>query len=120
MAGVVSRSFDSPDEVRTPPNTTVDVVDIGGVEVGRFTFQPGWKSYQDIKPVAGTHHCRIEHFGYVVSVRPAPHRPRGRNRAGAYARRDVPDRAGTRSRWSSATSRSSAWSSESAGVFARG
>jgi mannose-6-phosphate isomerase-like protein (cupin superfamily) len=69
MSGVVSRSFESPDEVRRPEKTTVDVVDVGGTEVGRFTFQPGWKWSECIKPVVGTDSCQAEHLGYVVSGR---------------------------------------------------
>jgi hypothetical protein len=67
MAGVVSRSFESPDETRTPEKTTVDVVDVGGREVGRFTFEPGWRWSECVKPVVGTDSCQAEHLGYVVS-----------------------------------------------------
>lgn len=41
MAGVESKSFDAPDEVRAPEKTTIDLVEVGGTEVGRFTLQPG-------------------------------------------------------------------------------
>jgi len=69
MAGIESRSFERPDEVRTPEKTTVDVVNLGGAEVGRFTFQPGWRWSECIKPVVGTDSCQAEHLGYVVSGR---------------------------------------------------
>jgi quercetin dioxygenase-like cupin family protein len=69
MAGVVSRDFASPDEQRTPRLTTVDVVDVGGNEVGRFTFQPGWRWSECVKPVVGTDSCEVKHLGYVVSGR---------------------------------------------------
>jgi hypothetical protein len=36
-------SFDTPDEIRTPDNTTVDVPWLGGETVARVTLQPGWK-----------------------------------------------------------------------------
>ena len=38
MAGVESRSFDAPDETRTPDKTTIDVVKMGGTSAGRFTL----------------------------------------------------------------------------------
>jgi hypothetical protein len=67
MAGMTVKSFDSPDESRTPDKTTVDVVDLGGVKAGRITFQPGWKWSECIKPVAGTDSCQAHHVGVVVS-----------------------------------------------------
>lgn len=67
MATVASRNMDQPDETRTPPMTIVDVVNLEGAEVGRFTFEPGWKWSDCIKPVVGTDSCQAEHLGYVVS-----------------------------------------------------
>jgi hypothetical protein len=67
MAGVEVRDFSSPDEVRRPERTTVEVVKVGGGEIGRFTFQPGWRWSECIKPVVGTDSCQVEHVGYVVS-----------------------------------------------------
>jgi hypothetical protein len=67
MAGMTVKSFDSPDESRTPDKTTVDVVDLGGVKAGRITFQPGWKWSECIKPVVGTDSCQAHHVGVVVS-----------------------------------------------------
>jgi EutQ-like cupin domain len=45
------------------------VVNVSGTQVGRFTFQPGWKWSDCVKPVAGTESCQVEHLGYVVSGR---------------------------------------------------
>jgi len=67
MAGVEIRDFSTPDEVRRPERTTVGVVKVGEGEVGRFTFQPGWRWSECIKPVVGTDSCQVEHVGYVVS-----------------------------------------------------
>ncbi len=69
MAGVETRNLDAPDEVRTPDKTRVDVVRLGSAEVGRFTFQPGWKWSECIKPVVGTDSCQAEHLGYALSGR---------------------------------------------------
>jgi hypothetical protein len=69
MAGVDAKSLDAPDEVRTPDKTKVDVVNVGPAEVGRFTFQPGWRWSECIKPVVGTDSCELEHLGYAVSGR---------------------------------------------------
>jgi hypothetical protein len=67
MSGAERNDFSSPDEVRSPDRTTVEVVRIGGGEVGRYTFQPGWRWSECIKPVAGTDSCQVDHVGYVVS-----------------------------------------------------
>lgn len=67
MAGVESSDFSTPTEVRRPERTTVEVVNVGEGEIGRYTFQPGWRWAECIKPVVGTESCRVEHVGYVVS-----------------------------------------------------
>ena len=69
MTGVEIRDFSTPDEVRRPERTTVEIVKIGGGEVGRYTFQPGWRWSECIKPVVGTESCAVEHVGYVISGR---------------------------------------------------
>jgi hypothetical protein len=69
MAGVETKSFEDADETRTPPKTRVDVVRVGGTEVGRFTFEPGWKWSECIKPVAGTDSCQNDHVGYLEQGR---------------------------------------------------
>jgi quercetin dioxygenase-like cupin family protein len=67
MSGIQSRDFSAPDETRTPDKTTIELVHLGGGQIGRYTFQPGWRWSECIKPVAGTESCQTEHIGYVVS-----------------------------------------------------
>ena len=69
MAGVVSKSFDSPDETRTPDKTKIDVVKLGSTTAARTTFQPGWKWSECIKPVAGTESCQAHHVGAIIAGR---------------------------------------------------
>ena len=69
MPGVERRDFSSPDETRTPEKATVELVNLGGGQIGRYTFQPGWRWSECIKPVVGTESCQLEHIGYVVSGR---------------------------------------------------
>ena len=62
--------FAAPDEVRRPdPHATVEIVKLAGGEVGRYTFQPGWRWSEHIKPIAGTELCEAPHFQYVLSGR---------------------------------------------------
>jgi hypothetical protein len=67
MPGFESNDFSTPNEVRSPDRTTVELVHIGGGEIGRYTFQPGWRWSECIKPAVGTDTCQVEHVGYVVS-----------------------------------------------------
>jgi hypothetical protein len=67
MPSLNAKSFDSPDETRTPDKTKVEVVDLAGTKAARMTMQPGWKWSECIKPVAGTDSCQTHHVGVVVS-----------------------------------------------------
>ena len=65
MSGIESKSFDEPDEQRTPDKTTLDVVNLGGMELGRLRLEPGWRWSDCIKPVAGTDSCQADHVGFL-------------------------------------------------------
>src|SRR5687768_14660784 len=60
-------SFTKTEEVREFPNGRVEIVKVGGAEVGRLTLQPGWRWSNDVKPAAGTELCEAPHFQYHVS-----------------------------------------------------
>jgi len=64
-----TKSHNSPDEVRTPKKTRVEVVRLPGYTLGRLNFEPGWKWSECIKPVVGTESCQNSHVGYAVSGR---------------------------------------------------
>ena len=61
------KSHGSPDEVRTPSKTRVEVIQLEGFTIGRFTFEPGWRWSECIKPVVKTDQCQNSHVGYAVS-----------------------------------------------------
>lgn len=61
------KSHESPDEVRTPDKTRVEVVQLDGFTIGRFNFQPGWRWSECIKPVVKTDYCQLSHVGHAVS-----------------------------------------------------
>ncbi len=63
------KSFDDPEEVREFPNGHAEILTLGGSEVGRLVFQPGWRWSNDVKPIAGTDSCQAPHFQYHVSGR---------------------------------------------------
>ncbi len=66
-AGIHKIDFSSPDEVRRPDKTTVEIIAIGNVNVARMTVQPGWVWSECIAPVAGTESCQAHHLGIVQS-----------------------------------------------------
>jgi quercetin dioxygenase-like cupin family protein len=63
------KSHDKADEVRTPDKTRVEVVRLDGYTLARFSFQPGWRWSEHIKPVVKTDSCQNSHVGYGVSGR---------------------------------------------------
>jgi hypothetical protein len=69
MAGVRALDFDAPDETRTPEKTRIEVVRVGSTTAARFSFEPGWKWSDCIKPVAGTDSCQVRHVGVAQSGR---------------------------------------------------
>jgi hypothetical protein len=60
---------DTPDETRTLEKTRVELVRLAGTTLGRFTFQPGWRWSECVKPVVGTDSCQVHHVGYAVAGR---------------------------------------------------
>lgn len=62
-----AKRFDSPEEVRPFDKGKLELVRLGGTQVGRATFQPGWKWSACVKPLAKTHSCEAAHFGYQIS-----------------------------------------------------
>jgi Cupin domain len=70
MAKLETKNVESPDEVRPfKANGKVDLVKLSSGAVGKGTFEPGWRWSNDVKPIAGTDSCQVQHIGYVVSGR---------------------------------------------------
>lgn len=61
------KSFAQADEIRTFENGMVELVSVGGSEIGRITLQPGWRWSDHVKPIAGTDLCEAPHFQYQLS-----------------------------------------------------
>lgn len=64
---VILKRFEQPDELRTFPKGKFEIVEIGGMTVGRATYQPGWKWSDDVGAALGERFCSVEHVGMVVS-----------------------------------------------------
>ena len=64
---VILKRFESPDEIREFELGRFEVVTIGGMTIGRATYQPGWKWSEHVGKPIGQSLCQVEHVGLVVS-----------------------------------------------------
>ena len=71
MAGIDLRAFDAPDEVREFERGRFEVVRIGGMVVGRATYEPGWRWSEHVGPRVGSNRCAVEHVGLVLAGKAA-------------------------------------------------
>ena len=63
----VLRRFDRPDEVREFSKGRFELISLGGMTIGRATYQPGWRWSVDVGAETGQTLCQVEHVGMVVS-----------------------------------------------------
>jgi quercetin dioxygenase-like cupin family protein len=64
---VILKRFETPDEVREMTLGRFEVVRIGGLTIGRATYQPGWRWSMHVGPGVGATRCTVEHVGLVIS-----------------------------------------------------
>ena len=69
MLDVILKRFETPDETRLFNKGKFEIVHIGGLTIGKATYEPGWKWSEDVSPIAGTPFCEVEHVGMVLSGR---------------------------------------------------
>jgi hypothetical protein len=67
MLDVILKRFEAPDETRIFEKGKFEIVHIGGMTIGRATYEPGWKWSEHVGPLAGTPFCEVEHVGMVLS-----------------------------------------------------
>ena len=67
MLEVILKRFDDPDETTTFEKGKFETVTIGGMTIGRATYEPGWKWSEDVGASTGDSFCSVEHVGMVVS-----------------------------------------------------
>jgi uncharacterized RmlC-like cupin family protein len=66
-ANVILKRFEKPDEVTHFDKGRFETVTLGGMTIGRATYQPGWKWSEDVGPELGESFCMVEHVGMVIS-----------------------------------------------------
>jgi quercetin dioxygenase-like cupin family protein len=64
---VIIKRFEQPDETRMMTLGKFEVVHLGGITIGRATYQPGWKWSEHVGPGVGQKRCPVEHVGLVIS-----------------------------------------------------
>ena len=64
---MILRQFERPDETREMTRGRFEIVRIGGLTIGRATYEPGWRWSEHVGRALGRTHCDVEHVGLVVS-----------------------------------------------------
>ncbi len=67
----ILKRFEEPDELRQMPLGKFEIVKLGGLTIGRATYQPGWKWSEHVSPEVGAALCDVEHVGYVLAGKAA-------------------------------------------------
>ena len=67
MRDVLLRRFETPDETRILVKGKFEIVRLGGLTLGRATYEPGWKWSLHVGPAIGATRCTVEHVGMVLA-----------------------------------------------------
>lgn len=69
MLEVILKRFENPDETRHFEKGKFEIVNLGGLVIGRASYEPGWKWSEHVSQLAGAPLCEVEHVGMVISGR---------------------------------------------------
>jgi quercetin dioxygenase-like cupin family protein len=64
---VILKRFETPDETREMAKGRFEVIHLGGLTIGRATYEPGWKWSEHVGPTVGVPRCAVEHVGLVLA-----------------------------------------------------
>jgi len=64
---VILKRFESPDEIRVLKKGRFELVHLGGMTIGRATYEPGWRWSEHVGASVGATRCNVEHVGLVLS-----------------------------------------------------
>ncbi len=67
MIDVILKRFEAPDEVREMVKGRFEIVHIGGLTIGRASYEPGWRWSEHVGPALGATRCYVEHVGLVLA-----------------------------------------------------
>jgi quercetin dioxygenase-like cupin family protein len=66
---VILKRFENPDETRIFPKGKFEIIHVGGIAIGRATYEPGWRWSEHVGRAVGSRSCQVEHVGIVMSGR---------------------------------------------------
>lgn len=64
---VILKRFENPDETREMAKGRFELIHLGGITIGRATYEPGWKWSEHVGPKVGAALCTVEHVGLVLA-----------------------------------------------------
>ena len=67
MHEVILKQFENPDEIRTFEKGKFELVHLGGMTIGRASYEPGWKWSEHVGKFLGKKSCDVSHVGMVIS-----------------------------------------------------
>jgi hypothetical protein len=67
MAGVEIHRFEEAEETRRFELGSFELVQVGGMTLGRASYEPGWVWSEHVGAATGESLCQVEHVGVVLS-----------------------------------------------------
>ena len=64
---LILKKFDQPDEVTNFDKGKFEIINLGGVTIGRGIYEPGLKWSEHVNPLENTKYCKVEHVCMVLS-----------------------------------------------------
>ena len=64
---VILKRFENPDETRVLTKGKFEIVHLGGMTIGRATYESGWRWSEHVGPGVGAERCHVEHVGMVLA-----------------------------------------------------
>lgn len=69
MATIEKKNYNVPDETKIVGRMKIEFITVGSLKFSRNTAAPGWQWSTDVKPVAKTESCQVNHLFYLISGR---------------------------------------------------
>ena len=69
MYEVILKQFENPDEVRTFEKGKFELVHLGGMTIGRATYEPGWKWPEHVGKELGKNLVKPRHASWAKGTR---------------------------------------------------
>ncbi|HEX2668327.1 MAG TPA: cupin [Gammaproteobacteria bacterium] len=64
---MILKRFEQPDEVRLMKKGRFEILRLGGMTLGRATYEPGWRWSEHVGRELGQERCGVEHVGMVLA-----------------------------------------------------